>query len=52
LYEVVFSEQYFKFGDNISLDARQKISKKLEILKTDRQFRHLRFGIPYFVLEI
>lgn len=52
MYEIVFAESYFKFWKNISLDTRSKIIKKIELLKTDKKFRHLRSGLPYFVQEV
>jgi hypothetical protein len=36
----------------IPQNIRKRIAKKLEALKADREFRHMRFGLPYFVLEI
>jgi mRNA-degrading endonuclease RelE of RelBE toxin-antitoxin system len=43
---------YIKLWIKLESHIKTRIIKKLKLLKEEREFRHLRFGLPYFVLEI
>ena len=51
LFELIFAESWDKFFSKLDNSEKQKIWKKIQQLKTLPKARHLKHGLPFFVLE-
>ena len=51
MFELSFSEDWDKFFKKMDKESREKIWKKIQQLKELQTARHLKKGLPYFVLE-
>ncbi len=52
MFQIKFHSDYKKYWKKIPKEEHYRINKKLEELFEEKKFRHLKFGAPYFVLEI
>ena len=51
-FEILFSEKWPKYWKVIPIEYQKNILNKMLLLKEERTFRHLKFGLTHFVLEI
>ncbi|MFA6064420.1 MAG: hypothetical protein WCW44_06300 [archaeon] len=51
MFEIIPSDDWYKWWDKVPREQHQRIIKKMHELKEDKQFRHLKLGSPHFVLE-
>ena len=51
LFELDFAEDWDKFFKKLDKNEREKIWKKIQKLKSPQTSRHLRHGLPFFVVE-
>ncbi len=51
MYEIVFDKDWFKYWKKIPQNLHPQLLNKMKELKEEKTFRHLKFGLPYFVLE-
>ncbi|MFH0906463.1 MAG: hypothetical protein V1824_03945 [archaeon] len=53
MYILEFTEEFEKEYNKLDLFLRKKIyNKALELLEPDISRKHLKYGLPYFVLKI
>lgn len=51
LFELKFMDGWDKYYSKLSNPERERIWKKILQLKTLQKIRHLKHGLPFFVLE-
>jgi len=51
LFEIQFAENWDKYFRKLDKTEKEKIWKKIQQLKTLEKVRHLKHGLPFFVLE-
>ncbi len=51
LFEISFAEEWDKFFRKIDKQEKERLWKKIIQLKTIEKARHLKHGLPFFVLE-
>jgi len=52
MFEIGYDKDWTSFWKKIPREQHERILKKILELKEDKQFRHLKLGSPYFVLEV
>jgi len=52
MYEITYSEGWDDYFKKMNQDLQTKIWKKIQQLKELEGIRHLKKGLPYFVVEI
>ena len=52
MWEVLFDEDWLKYYRKTNDELKKRFLKKAKELKTDKKFKHLKHGLPYFVLEL
>lgn len=51
LFELSFAEEWDEYFKKLDKPEKQKIWAKIQQLKTLQSARHLRHGLPFFVVE-
>jgi hypothetical protein len=51
LFELSFAEGWNKYFNKLDNSEQQKIWKKIQKIKTLEKIRHLKYGLPLFVIE-
>jgi len=51
MFEVTFDQDWSHYWKKVPREQHERVLKKIQELKEDKQFRHLKLGSPYFVLE-
>ena len=51
MYEIGFDKDWFKYWKKIPQNLHFQLLNKMKELKEEKTFRHLKHGLPYFVLE-
>jgi mRNA-degrading endonuclease RelE of RelBE toxin-antitoxin system len=52
MFEIGFDQDWHKYLKKVPLEQHKRLFKKIQELKEDKTFRHLKLGSPYFVLEV
>lgn len=51
MYELDYADDWDKYFKKMNKDVQIKIWKKIEQLKEIDKIRHMKLGLPYFVVE-
>jgi len=51
LFKLKYESNWDKYFSKLDKNSKEKIWKKIQQLKTIKSARHLKHGLPYFVLE-
>ncbi|MBN2127101.1 MAG: hypothetical protein JW703_01775 [Candidatus Diapherotrites archaeon] len=51
MFEIKYEKEWDKYFSKLDNSEKQKIWKKIQELKTIEKTRHLKFGLPFFVIE-
>ncbi len=52
MFQIDFAEEWYKYWKKVPKNLNTLLLNRLKNLKEERTFRHLKLGLPYFVMEI